>query len=334
MKVHLCEVNEPDLFSLLTERARKSKVGHALVLDPAAADMILLVGNFGADADLLLKHPAYVAFPDKCAVYTEDDNYLPLIPGVYCSARNDAHAKAGRTFSYSYISRNGKYSNAMVTREVAAEKKYLFAFQGGSTSLVRKRMFNLDFKRADVVIENTSSYYHWDVAQPDRLQRQRRYADTLAASHFVLCPRGAGTGSIRLFEVMCAGVAPVLIADDYLLPPHIEWERFLLRIPERSIGRLPQLIEPHVSTSAERGRLAWEAYVANFLPEIEFDRVVEYCFSALHHGSPSEATFRHKRNRMIARVKLQRQMRAMARNMVLKAMKILHIKYPYQINRP
>jgi hypothetical protein len=37
---------------------------------------------------------------------------------------------------------------------------------------------------------------------------------------------------------------------------------------------------------------------------------------------------------MIARVKLQKQMRAMARNLVLKAMKILHVKNPYQINRP
>jgi hypothetical protein len=334
MKVHLCEVNEPDLFALLTERARNSKAGHALVPDPSAADMILLVGNFGADADLLLKHPAYVAFPDKCAAYTEDDYYLPLIPGVYCSAHNDEHARAGRVFSYAYISRNGKYSNVMLTREGAAQKKYLFAFQGGSTSLLRKRMFNLDFRRPDVVIENTSSYHRCDMAQPDRLQRQRRYAETLAASHFVLCPRGSGVGSIRLFEVMCAGVAPVLIADDYLLPPHIEWDRFLLRIPERSIGRLPQLIEPHVSTSAERGRLAWEAYRANFLPEIEFDRVVDYCFRALHHGSASEATFRHRTNRMIARAKLQRRMRALARDMALKAMKNLQIKNPYQMNRP
>jgi len=76
-----------------------------------------------------------------------------------------------------------------------AEKRYLFTFQGGSTSILRKRIYNLKFNRSDVLIENTSAYWHWDNSQPGRLERQRRYAETLAASHFVLCPRGTGAGS-------------------------------------------------------------------------------------------------------------------------------------------
>jgi hypothetical protein len=332
MKIHLAAVTETELLPLLTERAQNSQAGHVLVATAEEADMILLVGSFGGDPDFLLKHPAYVAFPDKCAVYTEDDNYLPLAPGVYCSAEQDEHAKAGRVQSYAYISRNGKYSNAFVSEGVPAEKKYLFTFQGGSTSLLRKKMFNLKFDRDDVLIENTSTYYHWDLTQADRQHRQQRYAETLAGSHFVLCPRGAGTGSIRLFEVMHAGIAPVLIADDYLLPPHIDWDAFLLRVPEGDIAKLPELLEPHVATSAERGRLAREAYVANFSPGLEFDGIIQGCFEALHHGPPSEAAFRQRQQKMIARLERKRRLRAVAKNLALKVMKVLRIRNPYQMN--
>lgn len=332
MKVYLATVEDSELLPLLLERAVQSRAGHVLVADAADAELILLVGSFGGNPDYLLKHPAYVAYPDKCAVYTEDDNYLPLAPGIYCSAQTDGHAKAGRTFSYAYISRNGKYSNAFLADEAPAEKKYLFSFQGGSTSLLRKRMFNLAFNREDIVIENTSSYYHWDLTQPDREQRQQRYADTLSGSHFVLCPRGAGTGSIRLFEVMNAGVAPVLISDDYLLPAHIDWDSFLLRIPERDIARLPELIAPHLATSAARGLLARAAYVANFMPAMEFDRIVEDCFNALHHGPPSEAVFRRSQHQMIARRERTQRLRAIAKSVVLRIMKVLRIKNPYQMN--
>jgi Exostosin family len=332
MKIYLSSVQESECLSLLTERSRYSKVGHLLVDHAAEADLIVLLGNFGSDPELILQHPDYIAFPDKCSVYTEDDNYLPLLPGVYCSAEMDSSSRAGRTFSYAYISRNGLYTNPFVTDAQAVAKKYLFTFQGGSTSLLRKRLFNISFNRPDVLVENTSTYYHWDLTQPDRTNRQQVYAETLAASHFVLCPRGAGTGSIRLFEVMNAGVAPVLIGDNYLLPKHVDWDKFLLRIRERDIERLPQLLEPHLATSAERGRLAHEAFMANFAMEVEFDQIIALCSAAVHHRSPPEAIFRKQQAQMIARLRLKREMRTLAKSAALKAMKILHIKNPYQMN--
>jgi hypothetical protein len=303
-----------------------------LVNSPEEAEMILLVGSFGNDPHHLLDHPLYRAFAEKCAVYTEDDNYLPLAPGVYCSSIVDENSRAGRTFSYSYVSASGKYSNKFVA-DANAAKRYLFSFQGGSTSMLRKRMFNLKFNRADVLIENTSTYYHWDLTQPDRGDRQRRYAETLITSHFVLCPRGAGTGSIRLFEVMSAGIAPVLISDDYLLPPHVPWEKFLLRIAERDIARLPELIEPHLAEATERGKLARQAWLDHFAPDKEFDAIVSSAYSALKHGPPDEVIFRRKQRRIIAAAERKRKLRTFARNAALKTLKALRLKSPYEMNR-
>jgi hypothetical protein len=331
MKIHLSPIHETELITLLPERAKLSST-HTLVDSPEEAEMILLVGSFGSDPHHLLEHPLYRAFTEKCAVYTDDDNYLPLAPGVYCSAIVDDSSSAGRIFSYSYVAASGRYSNKFVT-EKDTDKRLLFSFMGGSTSLLRKKMFNLQFDRKDVLIENTSTYYHWDLTQPDRVDRQRRYAETLASSNFVLCPRGAGTGSIRFFEVMSAGIAPVLISDDYLLPPHVPWESFLLRIPERDVARLPELLEPHLHEAAERGRLAQQAWLDYFAPEKEFDAIVALAAASLKHGPPAEAVFRKQQRAMIAKAERKRKLRAFARNAVLKTLKVLHIKSPYQMNR-
>ena len=332
MNIHLTAVKETELTKLLPLRAAYSR--HSLVSDPAAADLILLIGSFGVEPQLLLDHPLYHLFPEKCAVYTEDDNYLPLAPGVYCSAAIDESSHSGRVFSYSYVSSNGQYSNPYVAPDArAAEKRLLFSFQGGSTSLLRKRLFNLRFNRPDVLIENTSTYFHWDLDQPGREVRQQKYAETLASSHFVLCPRGAGTGSIRLFEVMSAGIAPVLLSDDYVLPTDVDWSRFLLRFPERDIRRLPELLETHRASSAERGRLAFAAWQQHFAPEVEFDAIVALSARSLQHGRPDEAIMRKKQARLIARANLRRKTRGLARAAVLRTLKLLGLRSPYQMNR-
>ena len=328
-KVLLSPVGGSELEILLPERARFSR--QVLTDDPAAADLILLYGSFGAEPALLLNHPLYRAHPEKCAVYTEDDIYLPLAPGVYCSAEADESSRAGRTAAYSYVCASGRCTNPYVG-EAAAEKEFLFSFQGGSTSLVRKRLFNLTFKRSDLLVENTSAYHHWTFNEPGHEEQQRRYARTLGASHFVLCPRGAGAGSMRLFEVMQAGVAPVLIADRYALPPSVPWERFLLRVAEKDIARLPEIIEPHRASSAERGRLAREVWLEHFAPEKEFDAIVRLGVAALRHGPPEEAFFRKRQARLIARAERRRKLRGLARAAVLGTLRRLRIKPPFQLN--
>jgi hypothetical protein len=325
----------------MASRAADS-LGHELTGSAADADLILMMGNFGRDPEYLLDHPAYKQFPEKCAVYTEDDNYLPLAPGVYCSARDDRSTRIGRVFSYTYVTRNGRYQNPYLSElnkqkwveiERATPKRYLFTFQGGSTSLLRKRLFNLRFDRPDVLIENTSNYYHWDDSQPDRRDRQRAYAEVLAASEFVLCPRGAGLGTIRFFESMAAGVAPVLISDDYVLPPGPEWDSFLIRVSENDISKLPQLLARLQPEAAERGRLARKTFEDHFCMAREFDGIVELAVRSLRHEDPAETVFRSQQRSMIRNSRWRNTIRDAARAAALKAMKTFGVRNPYQMNR-
>jgi len=140
---------------------------------------------------------------------------------------------------------------------------------------VRTNILNFPYNRPDVEVLETSGWMHWKDGIVGTREAQKDYADALARSHFALCPRGMGFGSIRLFEVMEMGVAPVLLADRYALPPGPDWNSFLLQIPEREFRRLPELLEPHVAESEERGRRAREAWELFLAPELVFDRMVD-----------------------------------------------------------
>jgi hypothetical protein len=339
MKVYLGAVRETDQVDILRDHASFSK-SHEIVSSPSAADLILLLGASASDPQQLRDYEAYKNFPDRCAFYTEEDDYLPLLPTVHTNARRGLHTRIGRVFNYAHISRNGRHQNCYVGEATSAEpigrnaqKRYLFSFLGGSTSILRKRLFNQKYNRSDVLIENTSAYWHWDNSQPDRDERQRRYAETLAASHFALCPRGAGAGSSRFFEVMAAGVAPVLLSDDYELTPGPAWDQFLLRVRERDIARLPAILGPHLESAAERGRLARQAFDEYFAIDREFDRLVDLATRTLRHGPPEEEYFRRRQMAMFRKFEWKRKTRAALRSMALAAIKALRLSNPYQMNR-
>jgi len=339
MKVYLGAVGETDQVGILQSHAAFSK-SHEIVTDPSTADVILIFGSSAREPHRLLEYGLYKAFPERCAVYTEDDDCLPLLPGVHTNAPISEHTRIGRIFNYAHITRNGQHQNRFVEETTSSvpiglktEKRYLFTFQGGSTSILRKRLYNLKFNRSDVLIENTSAYWHWDNSQPDRQERQRHYAETLAASHFVICPRGAGVGSSRFFEVMAAGVVPVLLSDKYALTPGPAWDKFLIQVRERDIAKLPEILEPYLESAAERGQLARQAVDEYFSIEREFDRIVELAALSLRHAPPPEEHFRKRQAAMIRRLDWKRKARAAVRAAALKALRTLRLKNPYQMNR-
>lgn len=339
--MNVCPVplRETDQVGILEDHASFSK-SNKLVSSASAADLILILGASAREPEKLLEHDIYRSYPDRCIVYTEEDDYLPLLPTIHTNAKIGIHTNIGRVFNYAHISRNGRHHNPFVGEMTAktpigetTQKQYLFSFLGGSTSILRKRLFNLRFNCNDVLIENTSAYWHWDNSQPDREARQRRYAETIAASHFALCPRGAGAGSSRFFEVMAAGVAPVLLSDTYALTPGPAWNRFLIRVPERDISRLPEILEPYRASSAERGRLARQAFDDYFAVNREFDRIIDFAARALRHAPPVEEYFRRRQMAMYRQFERRRKVRTALRSFALGALKAFHLKNPYQMNR-
>ena len=61
------------------------------------------------------------------------------------------------------------------------------------------------------------------------------------ASRYSLCPSGAGPNSIRLWESLAVGAIPIILADTLELPEHEDWDKAVLRVPEKDLGKRDNL---------------------------------------------------------------------------------------------
>ena len=250
---------------------------HTLTADPEIADLIVLAGDVESLTEAS-KNDLLTRYPEKTMAYSEIDALVAYVPGVYASAAQPKKLSLRRTQGNIYFSRYGSSMNAEVRCRLGEPKSLLFCFRGRRDCRIRANILDHSWGRSDVEVLQTTGYMHWKDGIVGKRQSQKDYADALARSHFALCPRGMGLGSIRLFEVMEMGVAPVLLADRYALPPGPDWGSFLLRVPEKEYARLPELLDAHVRESEERGRRAREAWQQFFAPEEVFDRVIEQMY--------------------------------------------------------
>ena len=233
---------------------------------PEEADLILVVDmdEAGLFANLR-RNPLWRRWPKKAFGVYEGDNPPRFLHGLYSGARN-AWSRAGRYLSCPYPMHQICFPSAEPPLAEIRDcpKDLLFSFSGRASHRIRKRLFCLPFPQDAVVIQDTSNYNHFATEGEDREAAQRRYWQLAARSKFVLCPRGAGTSSIRLFEMLEAGIAPVIISDDWIPPHGPRWDEFALRMPERDVGRVYEIVKSHEGEFGERGLKARRAYEGFF----------------------------------------------------------------------
>ena len=202
----------------------------------------------------------------------------------------------------------GHHGNAAVAAAAARPDEaavsspgLLFSFEGSATSRLRRRLFALDVDPAEAVVrDSTRAYDHFDHDAPGREAGQQEYARTMLDSLFVLCPRGAGTGTLRLFEAMSVGRAPVVISDRYVLPRDPEWESCAcLRCANATLGDVAAILRaerPHAAGYGMAARQVWERW---FAPEVLFDQIVDAAAAALAADRRSRRLFHGLRPLMI-----------------------------------
>jgi hypothetical protein len=281
-RILLTTAYEPDrALEAMRSAAAIDRIGrHMLTNDPEDADLILFVENAHYRDDFyyrsLRRHPLLRAFREKAFMYNETDRPWCVVPGLYCSMpRRSFDASRQRAFCYAY-SVNGHVAEYAT----AGRRDLLFSFLGAPTHAVRRRLYEL--ADPEGVVEDTSHFSLWRELAPDDEERhRRRYASILARSKFVVCPRGVGTSTYRLFEALEAGRAPVLLADQWVAPEGPDWSSFLLRIPEERVADLPEILRDHESEAAERGAGARRAWDEWFAPDVRFHTAVEACSSIL-----------------------------------------------------
>jgi len=259
-----------------TELARQNPGPFTLVEKTSDADLIL--GIYGArtpgkvteEQKKLLRERA-----DDFYVFETSDLALLAYQGVYC-VLGKSRGRNHRFRTYCFPMENNYIEEAY--RETI-EPDLFFSFLGGSTSWLRKRMYRLDFGRPDVIIRDTSYHQEWTAWSPEWEQNKRDYARLMARTKFVICPRGVTPTAGRMYEGMQMGRVIVVISDEYYPPEGPDWEKFMIRVPERDLPRLVEILTPYQDKWREMGKIArveWEKW---FAPNMWFQRIIENCVS-------------------------------------------------------
>lgn len=237
--------------------------------NPHTASLIIFLGS-GIIGEKIFhgnhikQHPLYKSYPGRCIIWCTEDKPLDYLPGFYASMpkqrfRPDRH----RAFTYYELPTVGLSDSGEI------DKDLLYNFVGGASSKVRESLFNLKHPdNAYVVKKQTSNH-----GNPATTNSKEQFVRILKRSHFTLCPRGVGTSSYRLFEAMRFGSIPVIIADDLVLPDGPDWQNCSVRVAERNVANITDILESKTNNLDSMSKLAQEYYKcyfsqANFLKNI------------------------------------------------------------------
>jgi hypothetical protein len=266
---------------ILRESARNDPFGeHQLTDDPESADIIIFAESLDTGYSLLhaRRHPLARRYPEKTFVHAEHDLVIPFLPGVFTSlpARFCSPSRA-RTGCYVWT-----YPNPFVHPGPFPERPYLFSFAGDVRTSPGLRGRVVALQHPESYLEDTSTrVYQAFYGDDDEAKRvfQSDYGTMLRDSLFVLCPRGDGPSTVRVFEAMKSGRAPVILSDDWEPPAGPEWDSFSIRIREGEVERVPEILESRRVDADDMGRRAREAWETWFAPEVLFHRTVQACLS-------------------------------------------------------
>jgi hypothetical protein len=312
---------------------------HTISENPEEADIIIITHQHLTDLTDPYLNRFLGQHLHKCYTINDSDQPLFGIAGLYASGNKSfcflhKHCIRGSSYVYELCRSDFNVRNKFVnfSQDFDIEKKYLFSFVGASNAWVRKRLLKLKLQRNDILIRSTNHYNHWNVNQENAEEIQKTYVDIIQSSKFVLCPRGVGWGSLRLFEVMELGVAPVIISDKWLAPMGPDWDSFALFVKQSNINNLVEILESHASEYQERGSLARKAWEEYFSDPVIFNRCIE-AIEDLQENRIAilDRLIFQSYPLMLVINRLNVNFRRLSKFIILKLFNLLKLQFPYEL---
>ena len=250
-----------DQLAMFLSLAKTDTVGkHRIVEDHGQADIIIAFDqgsylNFG-------NH--YIE--GKTFIYSTVDLGFHPIPGLFPSI-NTINYSPKFARSAPYIQVTCQSCDLDSIQPIDNNTDYLFSFVGNiSTWQQRSQIFLIRDPRGLLLntlpgLGNSSQY-------------REQYLNSLQRSKFILCPRGNGVSSLRLFEAMRAGRVPVIISDDWVPPYGPDWSSFSIKVNESEIHRIPEILEAYEDNVVNMAQQARIEYNALFSSNILFNYLI------------------------------------------------------------
>ena len=126
-----------------------------------------------------------------------------------------------------------------IAKQEKKDKEFLASFVGSMTHRVRDKMVDSLKDKPDIYLSTKG----WDNTMA--VDNVEDFINASLKSKFVLCPRGWGLTSFRLYEAMQLDAVPVYISDKFWTPftYELNWDDFCVMISEEEIPNLHSILE-------------------------------------------------------------------------------------------
>lgn len=256
---------------------------------PEDADLVAVLesGQFKCrrHREVLLRDPVLCAHWEKCLTLNYEDNPAGFLPGLYANLPAARHME-GFHQAFCYLFPPAIPPEQLQMPAPAGPEPLLFSFRGAASHPVRRRLLEA----------YAGTKGPWAVREIDRwydhtAEEKAAYYEEIRRSAFVLCPRGISTTTHRLFEVMAMGRCPVILSDDWVPIPGVDWDACSIRLAEDE-PRLPQLLEAQRAQAQAKGRKAREVWCALFSHPARFREALARLSAMLaqRRGAPGLAS--------------------------------------------
>ena len=201
-------------------------------------------------------------------LFSQADQPRLLAPGVFASvpARHAEVARARGGFYVHHAGYGPEHARLLNPRPLCTAA-FLWSFVGSVSTCPAVRaplVVLLDDRAFTLDTTEWLGRQRWLMDGPGRVERSKalaRYAEGLHQAKFIACPRGLGASSVRLFESMRVARCPVIVADEWLPPPFVDWDSCSIRVAERDLNHLPAILrerEGEAEALGRRARIVWE----------------------------------------------------------------------------
>lgn len=270
----------------IREELARLPAGTATVVDsPAEADVVWVIesGRYKCHRHgaILMDQP-WMRRPTAPVVSLNyEDNPAGYLPGLYASLPSprfipDFHVGFCYGFPPALPAAPGLEGGGGQSVD-----RLLFSFRGAFSHPLRRALVEeFGARSGPWSVRAVERWYNHTEAE--RLS----YLEELLASDFVLCPRGIGTGTHRLFEVMARGRCPVVLSDEWVPPEGVDWDSCSIRVPEAELTKLPELLAARCHEAAVLGERAKAVWAARFAPATRWGHAVELMRRLVATGLP------------------------------------------------
>lgn len=241
------------------------------------ADVIIFIENHpGSDPYFwkMFSSPAYKSNPSRCVLYHDADLSVTTVRTISPSIER-WQFNPNQHRSLHYVAR--LCANDVVDRCTAApidSWKYLYSFIGSvRTHPIRRDVMRL--RQDDAFVLDTSGQNAWEMDAANRAKFHEQFARVCADSAFVLCPRGIGPATYRLFETMQMGRVAVVISDEWVPPAGVDWNNCVIFVAERDVHHIPAKLAERAGSAAAMGKHARNEWERVFSPANSLQMIAE-----------------------------------------------------------